>query len=102
MIKELFYREFTDEFLEEKGLSILKVDELEKGKFYFGECRNSSIAMWSGDRFYYIRSKFGDEYVEGIEHVDLEKNVYTDSFVPVALVEGVPKEDIEFLYKEIG
>ena len=56
-------------------------DKLVKGKTYFGSCRNADIAVWLGDKFEYIRHKWGDSYPEKINHFE-DDNGY-DLFVPI-------------------
>ena len=56
-------------------------DKLIKGKTYFGSCRNADIAVWLGDKFEYIRHKFGDSYPEKINH--FEDDDCFDLFVPI-------------------
>ena len=34
--------------------------------YYKGKCRNAPIAMWDGKKFFYIRRKFIDTFVEEI------------------------------------
>lgn len=55
--------------------------KLEPGKVYFGECRNSDLAIWLGDRFEYVRYKFGQSFLERINHYE-DDNDY-DLFVPL-------------------
>ena len=56
-------------------------DKLVKGKTYFGSCRNADTAVWLGDKFEYIRHKWGDSYPEKINHFE-DDNGY-DLFVPI-------------------
>ena len=56
-------------------------DKLVKGKTYFGSCRNADTAVWLGDKFEYIRHKFGDSYPEKINH--FEDDDHSDLFVPI-------------------
>lgn len=59
----------------------IPMDKLEHGKFYTGYCRNAKWAYWDGatKEFYYIRYKFGSEFVESIQPV--EKDDGFDLFV---------------------
>lgn len=54
--------------------------ELKVGDRYKGYCRNASEAVWLGDKFEYIRYKFGDTFKETINHFE-DDNGY-DLFVP--------------------
>lgn len=58
-------------------------DKLIKGKTYLGNCRNASRAVWLGNKFEYIRTKFGDKFTETIHH--FEDGAYSrfDVFVPI-------------------
>ena len=57
--------------------------ELITGQYYKGRCRNALLARWNGERFIYIRSKFGYEYPEAINHEE-DFNGY-DCFIPKEL-----------------
>jgi hypothetical protein len=48
---------------------IAKAD-LVHGAYYYGSCRNASVARWNGEteRFIYWRHKFGDRFAEEINH----------------------------------
>jgi hypothetical protein len=61
--------EWTDPKLGNTYLIIPK-SELVDGAYYAGHCRNASVARWDArtQQFYYIRHKFGDTFVEGINH----------------------------------
>ena len=48
---------------------------------YLGKCRNSEKAVWKGDHFEYLRSKFGCSYIEKINHFE-DDNGY-DLFIPI-------------------
>ena len=56
-------------------------DKLVKGKTYFGSCRNAETAVWLGDKFEYIRHKWGDSYPEKINHFEDDDGFYL--FVPI-------------------
>ena len=55
--------------------------KLEVGKVYIGSCRNAEEATWLGDKFEYIRHKFGTTFNETINHFE-DDNGY-DLFVPL-------------------
>ena len=63
---------------------MLAKSELVVGQYYSGHCRNALLARWNGERFIYIRSKFGYTYPEAINHVE-DFDGY-DTFKPKALV----------------
>lgn len=59
--------------------------ELKPGGWYIGQCRNTTIAQWwpkSG--FNYIRYKFGDKYVDTINHFEDDDGY--DLFIPFKLI----------------
>lgn len=78
-----FYRKEIVPLIIEKGA--IPKDKLEIGCWYYGHCRNASKAKWLGDKFEYIRNKFGFTYPEKIDHFDSDTEY--DVFVPVEKVE---------------
>ena len=58
-------------------------EELVFGKTYVVRCRNASEAVWNGNRFTYMRTKFGDTYPEDINHFEDDDGY--DVFVPIKL-----------------
>lgn len=54
--------------------------ELKVGHQYKGYCRNASIAVWLGDKFEYLRTKFGRTFKETINHFEDDNGM--DLFVP--------------------
>lgn len=60
--------------------------KLKKGNTYFGNCRNADKAIWNGERFEYIRNKFGDTYLETIKHF-ADATGSEDVFVPIKEVD---------------
>lgn len=55
-------------------------NELKIGQRYLGSCRNSDIAIWNGKQFEYHRYKFGDFFLEKINHFEDDDGY--DLFVP--------------------
>ncbi len=70
---------------DEKGI---KKKDLIHGAYYRGYCRNSSIARWNAtnNEFYYIRSKFGSNYIESLSGPEDEKSGM-DYFMPEEKIE---------------
>jgi hypothetical protein len=64
--------------------------DLKIGAFYYGSCRNASIARWEGEKFKHLRTKFGDEFFETIFHFE-DDNGY-DLFMPYFELEDEDKE----------
>ncbi len=56
-------------------------NKLVKGNTYIGTCRNATEAIWLGDKFEYIRYKFGYTYPEKINHFQDDDGC--DVFVPL-------------------
>ena len=56
-------------------------DKLIPGCKYEGACRNASIAVWTGSKFIYKRTKFGATYDEEINHFQDDDG--SDLFVPL-------------------
>ena len=61
----------------------IPLHNLEVGKTYVGFCRNSSEAIWQGEKFVYQRYKWGTTYPEEINHFQNDDGY--DVFVPVRL-----------------
>jgi len=60
-------------------------EDLVVGKTYIGSCRNASEAIWDGEKFTYMRTKFGCTYPEDINHFQNDDGY--DLFVPIKLKE---------------
>lgn len=58
-MEESYYGEF-------EGKRFIRKRHLKKGAYYYGRCRNASLARWDGEKFWYWRSKFGSEFIESI------------------------------------
>jgi len=83
-----------DLYMELYRKGILPKKDLEKGKYYFGKCRNADAALWNGHVFIYMRTKFGHKFPEEINH--LEDDDGFDLFVP--LKEIIPTEEQRIRY----
>lgn len=75
------YQKLIKEFIESGAIP---KNQLKIGGWYTGSCRNSSIAQWIGEEFIYIRNKFGDYFVESINHFEDDDGY--DLFVPFKLI----------------
>ena len=58
-------------------------EELIVGETYIGNCRNASEAVWNGEKFTYMRTKFGATYSENINHFQDDDGY--DVFVPIKM-----------------
>ena len=58
-------------------------DKLIVGKTYIGDCRNAREAVWDGEEFTYMRTKFGSTYPETINHFQDDDGY--DLFVPLKI-----------------
>jgi len=72
---------------------MLPKSDLKIGKYYFGTCRNASVAQWDGISFTYIRKKWGATFPEKINHPENDDGF--DLFYPVSECE--PKEEEKIL-----
>jgi hypothetical protein len=65
-------------------MTYIPINELKDGAYYFGQCRNATIARWNAadQQFYHWREKFSDRFVETIRHPDNEPNQRLDIFYP--------------------
>ncbi len=60
-------------------------ENLIPGKTYIGDCRNATEAVWDGEKFTYMRTKFWYTYPEEINHFQDDDGC--DVFVPIKLKE---------------
>jgi hypothetical protein len=60
-------------------------EDLVPGKTYIGDCRNATEAVWDGEKFAYMRTKFGHTYPETINHFQDDDGY--DVFVPIKIKE---------------
>ena len=58
-------------------------DKLIVGKTSIGDCRNAREAVWDGEKFTYMRTKFGSTYPETINHFQDDDGY--DLFVPLKI-----------------
>lgn len=58
-------------------------EKLVNGETYIGSCRNASEAVWNGEKFTYLRTKFGTTYTECINHFEDDDGY--DVFVPIRI-----------------
>jgi (p)ppGpp synthase/HD superfamily hydrolase len=73
---------------------VIRKSDLIIGKYYYGKCRNTNVAVWNGSAFVYMRSKFGTSFPENINH--LEDDNGFDLFVPIE--EVIPVENQKVIY----
>ncbi len=101
--QSIFHSTYPDnEFLKPYDFKILKVQELKKNKFYLGNCRNAEIALWNGEKFFYIRhGSWGTgDYIESINHLDLENHEMTDIYTPFAEITDLPDNELGLFIKD--
>ena len=75
-------------------------DKMEIG-WYKGFCRNNYMAFWDGEKFQYLRYKFGYR-LDTIEHFEDVKENRGDGFVPVERIERMTPEEQWNEKNEIG
>ena len=66
---------------------VIAKDQLEDGQYYFGLCRNTTIAVWHKAKnvFHHMRFKFGKWFIEDINHPEDDNGF--DVFVPFEKIE---------------
>jgi hypothetical protein len=81
----------TPEILEKYyEAGVIRKEDLQIGAYYWGRCRNSSLAMWDGKEFIYLRTKFSSTFSETINHL-ADDNGY-DLFVPIKKLNFIEDE----------
>jgi len=60
---------------------VIQKKDLKFGEYYWGRCRNASLAMWDGSHFVYIRIKSLNVFLEKINHIEDDDGY--DLFVPI-------------------
>jgi len=84
----------------DKNCFIPKI-KLKEKTFYVGNCRNATWAYFYQNKFLYIRSKFGNEFIEAIDLI--EDNGDYDVFIPheeYNITEDEKNSFLEMLNKE--
>jgi hypothetical protein len=61
--------------------------DLVVGATYIGHCRNATMADWNGIQFEYIREKFGNEFLDYVEHPEDDRG--HDIFVPTLKLDNI-------------
>jgi hypothetical protein len=76
------------------SLGMLKKSDLEDGKYYYGQCRNASVAQWNATKqqFTYMRTKFRSTFPEDINHP--EDDDRHDLFIPIGECFPSQKEEV--------
>lgn len=66
----------------------IPINEMIDGAMYVGICRNATNARWNAEEqvFYHDRVKFGNQFVEKINHFENDNNA--DLFYPMEQIEG--------------
>lgn len=83
LVDEKVYQEYVvPRFIE---LGAIPKSQLKDGYYYYGNCRNATIAKWreKDSVFVYIRYKFGYSFPETIRHFEDDDGY--DLFVPIRL-----------------
>lgn len=79
---------------------MIEKKDLEVGEYYVGRCRNSHVAMWNGDVFIYLRTKFGDTFAEDIYHPEDDDGF--DLFIPMRKLDtDLSDEEIELYHMDL-
>ena len=84
------------------GKSAIPKSELIHNEYYFGECRNATVAQWNAKHqdFTYIRSGHhkNDQFLESINHYEDDDGC--DLFVPFERVTPKDEENVELWFKK--
>lgn len=72
---------------------VLRKENLKVGSYYYGRCRNASVAMWDGNVFIYMRNKWNYTFTEEINHLQDDNGL--DLFVPIEETEPQDDEKIK-------
>jgi hypothetical protein len=72
---------------------VMRKDQLVDGGYYFGVCRNSSVAKWdvNNDCFQYMRYKWGRNFLDTIKY--MTDDDHYDVFMPFEKIDGNLEED---------
>ncbi len=81
------------EFTRAYSLGMIRKEDLVTGKYYKGNCRNTSVAKWNGSKFDYMRYKWGSYYKDSLCYPTDEDHF--DVFIPYFVVEPSEKEIVK-------
>lgn len=70
-------------------------ENLVKGQYYRGQCRNAKVAVWDGYNFWYMRTKWNMVFPEAI-HASEDDQVY-DVFYAFEPVDPTPEEVVDII-----
>ena len=70
----------------DKHFKPIQKKDLIIGNEYEGVCRNARKAVWDGEKFHYIRYKFGTNFEETINHYEDDHDPGIDVFVPIKTI----------------
>lgn len=87
-------RKFID--LQKLNKTYIPVEDLIVGSMYEGECRNSNYAIWDGSEFVYLRTKFGDQFLDKVS--EIESFCEYDIFIPHLEIDKYCNETTKKLY----
>lgn len=73
---------------------VIPKKDLQKGTYYFGKCRNATVALWNGYEFVYMRDKMGAHFPETIFH--LEDDNGFDLFVPLEITKPTDDQRVKY------
>ena len=73
---------------------MIRKADLKNGQYYLGRCRNANVARWDTENncFWHIRHKFGNAFVEGINHPEDARGY--DVFTPFETVDPTDEEKV--------
>jgi hypothetical protein len=71
---------------------VIRKENLEQNEYYYGTCRNANVAVWNGNNFVYMRTKFGQTFPENINH--LEDDDRSDLFIPIEKITPTTEQKV--------
>lgn len=81
------------EFTRAYSLGMIRKEDLVVGKYYEGKCRNASVARWDGNKFEYMRCKWGSYYKDEVSYPSDE--AYFDVFIPWTVADSSDAEIVD-------
>jgi len=86
--------------IENGGLKMIPKALMEEG-WYNGICRNNTVACWDGEKFQYLRYKFGYR-LDTIPHFEDVKETGGDGFIPIERINRIDYKEINRIKEEVG
>ena len=80
---------------------MIEKKDLEGGEYYLGKCRNAHVALWTGQVFIYLRTKFGSTFADAEKIFHPEDDDGYDLFIPLRKLDtDLSDEDFEQIHMD--